>query len=60
MMFAVGCIQSRSCNNDTCPTGGANQNPARYKALDVEDKSRRVANFQRETVHNLVELLVKR
>lgn len=57
MMFALGCIQSRSCNNDTCPTGVATQNPARYKALDVDDKSRRVANFQRETVHNLVELL---
>ena len=57
MMFALGCIQSRSCNTDECPTGVATQNPARYKALDVDDKSRRVANFHRETVHNLVELL---
>ena len=57
MMFALGCIQSRSCNNDTCPTGVATQNPVRYKALDVDDKSQRVANYQRETVHNLVELL---
>ncbi len=57
MMFALGCIQSRSCNNDNCPTGVATQNPARYKALDVEDKAQRVANFQREMVHNLVELL---
>jgi glutamate synthase domain-containing protein 2 len=57
MMFALGCIQSRSCNTDNCPTGIATQNPARYLALDVEDKSRRVANFQRETVHNMMELL---
>ncbi len=57
MMFALGCIQSRTCNTDNCPTGVATQNPARYLALDIEDKSRRVTNFQRETIHNLVELL---
>lgn len=57
MMFALGCIQSRACNTDNCPTGVATQNPARYKALNVEDKARRVTNFQRETIHNLVELL---
>jgi len=57
MMFALGCIQSRSCNTDKCPTGVATQNPSRYKALVVSDKGQRVANFQKETVHNLVELL---
>ena len=35
----------------------ATQNPARYKALVVEDKARRVANYHRETVKNLAELL---
>ncbi len=57
MMFSLGCVQSRSCHTDTCPTGIATQNPARYKALIVEDKARRVANFHRETVKNLTELL---
>jgi len=57
MMFALGCIQSRTCNTDNCPTGVATQNPARYLALDIEDKSQRVANFHKETVHNLTELL---
>ncbi|MFT6732901.1 MAG: glutamate synthase domain-containing protein 2 [Polaribacter sp.] len=57
MMFALGCIQSRSCNTDKCPTGIATQNPSRNKALVVSDKGQRVANFQKETVHNLVELL---
>ena len=56
-MFALGCIQSRSCNTDRCPTGIATQNPSRNKALVVEDKSRRVANFHREMIGNLVELL---
>ncbi len=57
MMFSLGCIQSRSCNTDHCPTGIATQNPSRNKALVVEDKSRRVANFHREMITNLVELL---
>jgi glutamate synthase domain-containing protein 2 len=57
MMFSLGCIQSRSCNTDKCPTGIATQDPARYKALVVEDKAKRVANFHRETIENLAELL---
>ena len=57
MMFALGCIQSRHCNQDTCPTGIATQNPSRYKALDVEDKSARVANYHTSTIENLMELI---
>ncbi len=57
MMFALGCIQSRSCNTDHCPTGIATQNASRNKALVVEDKAKRVANFHHEMIHNFVELL---
>jgi len=57
MMFSLGCIQSRLCNTDRCPTGIATQNPARYKALVVEEKSRRVANFQYEMIQHIKELL---
>ena len=57
MMFALGCIQSRHCNMDTCPTGVATQNPVRYKALDVDDKAIRVANYHRSTIKNLMGLL---
>jgi len=57
MMFALGCIQSRTCNTDRCPTGIATQNPARNKGIVVTDKAQRVANFHRETVKNLVELI---
>ncbi len=56
-MMSLGCIQSRTCNSDKCPTGIATQNPSRNKALVVSDKSQRVANFHRETVTNLVELV---
>ena len=57
MMLALGCIQSRSCNTDECPTGIATQNPSRNKGLVVKDKATRVANFQNHTVTNLVELI---
>jgi glutamate synthase domain-containing protein 2 len=57
MMFSLGCIQSRSCNTDRCPTGIATQNPSRNNALNVDRKSERVTNFHREMITNLVELL---
>lgn len=57
MMFALGCIQSRHCNRDTCPTGVATQNPDRYKRLDVDDKATRVANYHEAMMENLMELI---
>ena len=56
-MLALGCIQSRSCNTDHCPTGIATQNAARNDGLVVTDKAQRVANYHAETVTNLVELV---
>ena len=55
-MFAVGCIQSLSCHTDTCPTGVATQNPWRGRAIDVSDKTVRVANFHAATLQCLAEL----
>ncbi len=57
MMLALGCIQSRTCNTDHCPTGIATQNPYRNAGLVVTDKAQRVANFHEETVKNLTELM---
>ncbi len=56
-MFALGCIQSRSCHNDQCPTGVATQDPSRWRALDVEDKANRVFNFHQNTLKALRDLL---
>jgi glutamate synthase domain-containing protein 2 len=56
-MFAVGCIQSRSCHTNRCPVGVATQDPDRQKALDVEGKSQRVLNFHRNTVEVLMEVI---
>ena len=57
MMMALGCIQSRSCNTNECPTGIATQDPARAKAIDIESKSERVKNFHKNTLHAFYELL---
>ena len=56
-MFAIGCIQSQSCHTDRCPTGVATQNDRRQRALVVPDKAHRVANFHRNTLRALAELL---
>jgi glutamate synthase domain-containing protein 2 len=56
-MFAVGCIQSLTCNTNTCPTGVATQDPSRQRALVVEDKATRVFNFHRNTLRALSEMI---
>jgi len=56
-MFALGCIQSRSCHTDHCPTGVATQDPDRQRALVVPDKATRVKNFHDLTVEAVAELV---
>ena len=56
-MFAVGCIQSQMCHTGRCPTGVATQDRIRQRALVVSGKSQRVANFHRETIKALAELI---
>ncbi len=56
-MFAVGCIQAQTCHTGKCPTGVTSQDPARSRAIVVPDKANRVANFHRETLHTLAELV---
>ena len=57
MMFALGCIQSLRCNNNTCPTGITTQNPALTKGLVVADKAERVFRFHQGTVESLLDLM---
>ena len=56
MMLALGCVQSKSCNTNKCPTGIATTDPARAKAIDVDDKSRRVSNYHAGTVQAFLDL----
>ena len=57
MMMSLGCIQARRCHANDCPVGVATQKVELAKGLDVEDKARRVTNYQHETVESLMELL---
>jgi glutamate synthase domain-containing protein 2 len=57
MMFALGCIQSLSCNNNTCPTGITTQNPSLMRGLVVDDKAPRVARYHRKTIDSLIKML---
>ena len=56
-MFALGCVQSRNCHTDRCPTGVATQNPWRQRGLVVEDKAARVRRFHDHTVAALAEVV---
>ncbi len=56
-MFALGCVQSLSCNTNHCPTGVATQDPLRARALVVPDKAQRVFAFHRSTLKALSDML---
>lgn len=55
-MFAIGCIQAQACHTNKCPVGIATQGAGRQRALDVGDKSDRVARFHRNTMKALGEI----
>ncbi len=57
MMMAVGCIQAQRCHTGTCPVGVTTQDPRRQRALDVGDKSLRVARYQQATVAEAVKIM---
>jgi len=56
-MFAVGCIQARTCHSNRCPTGVATQSFWRQRALVVKDKAKRVDNYHRNSLKALAQLL---
>jgi hypothetical protein len=55
-MFALGCIQAKSCHTGSCPTGITTQSAWRQKALVVPDKMERVYRFHQNTLEALCEL----
>lgn len=57
MMMATGCLQTLRCHTNQCPVGVATQDPRRAKALDVEDKHRRVYEYQRATVAEACQII---
>lgn len=57
MMMALGCIQALKCNSNHCPVGVATQEAALMAGLVPSDKRVRVANFHKETITSLCEIL---
>lgn len=57
MMMSVGCLQSRQCNANTCPTGVATQNLRLQRGLVVDEKQHHAANFHKNTLHSFLELV---
>ncbi|AHE68069.1 glutamate synthase domain 2 [Legionella oakridgensis ATCC 33761 = DSM 21215] len=57
MMMAVGCIQSKQCNKNTCPTGVATQSTRLQRGLVVDEKKHRVANFHKNTMKSFLEMI---
>ena len=57
MMMAVGCVQSKQCNANTCPTGVATQNWRLQQGLVVDEKKFRVDNFHRNTMKSFAEMV---
>lgn len=56
-MLSLGCIQALRCNDNTCPTGVATQDPKLVNGLVAEEKFQRVANFHHNTLEAVMELM---
>lgn len=52
-MFALGCIQSLKCNNNTCPTGVATHQKHLQAGLNPEDKAVKVASYAKNVTHEV-------
>ena len=57
MMMALGCLQSKQCNANTCPTGITTQNKRLQRGLVVDVKKQRVANYHKNTVRSFLQLI---
>ncbi|MCH9762893.1 MAG: FMN-binding glutamate synthase family protein [Gammaproteobacteria bacterium] len=57
MMMSIGCVQSKQCHANTCPTGVATQDKRLQKGLVVDQKKHRAANFHKNTMKSFLDLL---
>ncbi|MDR3442038.1 MAG: FMN-binding glutamate synthase family protein [Legionella sp.] len=57
MMMATGCLQTKQCNTNTCPTGVATQSKRLQYGLVVEEKKQQVANFHKNTMKSFLEMV---
>jgi glutamate synthase domain-containing protein 2 len=57
MMLATGCLQTKQCNANTCPTGVTTQDKRLQYGLVVDEKKHRVANFHNNTIKSFLEMV---
>ncbi|MEM7333796.1 MAG: FMN-binding glutamate synthase family protein [Chloroflexota bacterium] len=57
MMMALGCIQALKCNSNHCPVGVATHKPHLMAGLVPSDKALRVANYHKETIESVSEII---
>lgn len=56
MMLALGCIQALRCDTNKCPTGVTTSDPRLRRGLVVNEKWKRVKNYQQQTLNDFVSL----
>ena len=57
MMMAIGCVQSKQCNANTCPTGITTQDHRLQRGLVVDEKKLRAAEYHKTTMHSFLEMV---
>jgi glutamate synthase domain-containing protein 2 len=57
MMMSVGCLQSKQCNANTCPTGVATQNLHLQRGLVVDVKKYNALNYHNNTIKSFREIV---
>jgi glutamate synthase domain-containing protein 2 len=55
-LFALGCIQARQCNKNTCPTGITTNNSKLRKGLVPSDKAERVYYYHKNMNKDLMDI----
>ena len=57
MMMSIGCVQSKQCNANTCPTGVATQSRRLQYGLVVDEKKFMAANYHKNTKKSFLEIV---
>lgn len=57
MMMATGCLQTKQCNSNTCPTGITTQNKRLQYGLVIDEKKVHVANYHHNTMKSFLEMV---
>lgn len=57
MMMSIGCVQSKQCNANTCPTGITTQDIRLQRGLVVDEKKLRAAEYHKNTLQSFLEIV---